>query len=1062
MTQEYRAESITVLKGLEAVRLRPAMYVGDTGLRGLHQIVYEAIDNSLDEALAGHCKNIIVIIHQDGSITVEDDGRGIPIDEHPKEKRPAAEVVLTVLHAGGKFDHKTYKVSGGLHGVGISATNALSEWLEVEIRRDGKIYRQKFLRGIPGAPVVVEGDGKTGTRITFFPDKEIFQDINFHFDTLANRLRELAFLNKGIKIVIRDERADKGEEFQYEGGIKSFVEHLNKNKTVLSTPIYFQKEVNNIIIEVALQYNDGYRENVYSFANNINTIEGGTHLSGFYTALTRAINNYIKKKSFNGKNGAESLSGEDVREGLSTIISIKISDPQFEGQTKTKLGNSEVKGLVDRVVFENLSNFFEENPAISKTIISKALEAYTAREAARKARELVRRKSALVGRGLPGKLADCQEKDPAKSELFVVEGDSAGGCFSGDTKISLADGRNITFKELVDEYENGRDNFCYTIKKDGKIGIAKIENPRITKKNVLVIKIILDNNQEIICTPDHKFMLRNGDYKEAKDLTNEDSLMPLYRKLSKIGGRITIDGYEMVFDQINNYWIFTHLLADEYNLEHNVYSKKQGNAKHHIDFDKLNNNPTNIIRLPKEEHLIFHTEHLEKTLHREDIKEKARRAHEDPEYRKKISEWARKPEVRKMLSERAKKQWQNQEYKEFMIQKFLAFYESNEEYRINSNERLNKAQKEYWSNPENRRKAAEKVSTFFNNNSEAKEYLSTLAKEQWKDELLILWRRQKTKEQWTPEFRKKRKEAYDKTYYNKTIILMKTVFDKYGNLDKFDEIMINNNDKTVLSLKTFRSRFFDDKFNEMMEAVNNYNHKIKKIEWLNNKIDVYDLEVSETHNFALSSGVFVHNSSKSARSRENQAILPLRGKILNVEKSRLDKIFANKEIFNLMSAIGTGISDDFDINKVRYHKIVIMCDADVDGEHITTLLLTFFYRYMRPLIESGYLYIAMPPLYKAVKDKKIYYVYNEDKLKILFEDIGEDGVRLQRYKGLGEMNPEQLWETTLNPSNRRLKKVTVEDAIKADELFSILMGEEVEPRREFISKYAKDVKNLDI
>ncbi|MEK6952589.1 MAG: ATP-binding protein, partial [Nanoarchaeota archaeon] len=399
MTQEYRAESITVLKGLEAVRLRPAMYIGDTGLRGLHQIVYEAIDNSLDEALAGHCKNIFVIIHQDGSITVEDDGRGIPIDEHPKEKRPAAEVVLTVLHAGGKFDHKTYKVSGGLHGVGISATNALSAWLEVIIKRDGKIYKQRFLKGMPEVPMITEGDEKTGTRITFFPDKEIFQDINFHFDTLANRLRELAFLNKGIKIIIKDERTDKTEEFQYGGGIKSFVEHLNKNKAVLSAPVYFHKESNDLDIEVVLQYNDGYRESVFSFANNINTIEGGTHLSGFYTALTRAINNYIKKKNINGK--VEGLSGEDVREGLSAVISVKVQNPQFEGQTKTKLGNSEIKGLVDSVVFENLSSFFEENPGIAKIIIGKALDAFTAREAARKARELVRRKSALVGRGLP-------------------------------------------------------------------------------------------------------------------------------------------------------------------------------------------------------------------------------------------------------------------------------------------------------------------------------------------------------------------------------------------------------------------------------------------------------------------------------------------------------------------------------------------------------------------------------------------------------------------------------------------------------------------------------------
>ncbi|MEK6934305.1 MAG: DNA topoisomerase (ATP-hydrolyzing) subunit B [Nanoarchaeota archaeon] len=626
MTHEYKAGSIQVLKGLNAVKRRPSMYIGDTGLRGLHHIVYEAIDNSVDEAQAGYCKNINVTINKDGSITVEDDGRGIPIDEHPTEKRPAVEVVLTVLHAGGKFDHKTYKVSGGLHGVGISVTNALSEWLEVEVRREGKLYRQRFVRGDPESPNIIEGNGKTGTKITFFPDKEIFEDINFHFDTLATRLRELAFLNSGVRIIIKDERINEEKEFHYEGGIKSFVEYLNKNKNVLGDPIYLHKEVIGADIEVALQYNDGYREIIYSFANNINTAEGGTHLSGFYTALTRAINNYIKKRKLNG-NG---LTGDDVREGLSAVISVKISNPQFEGQTKTKLGNSDVKGLVDKAVFESLTNFFEENPGISKNIVTKALEASSAREAARKARELVRRKSALISGGLPGKLADCQEKNPEKAELFIVEGDSAGG------------------------------------------------------------------------------------------------------------------------------------------------------------------------------------------------------------------------------------------------------------------------------------------------------------------------------------------------------------------------------------------------------------------------------------------------SSRSARMRETQAVLPLKGKILNVEKSRLDKIFSNKEIVTLVTALGTGIGEDFDINKLRYHKIVIMCDADIDGEHITTLLLTFFYRYMHKIIERGYLYIAMPPLYKAVKNKKTYYVYNEERLQNLFDDIGKEGVKLQRYKGLGEMNPAQLWETTLNPENRKLKKVTIEDAVKADELFSILMGDQVEPRREFITMHAKEVINLDV
>ncbi len=627
MTEGYTAQNITVLEGLEGVKARPSMYIGDTSIRGLHQLVYEAVANSVDEAQIGYCKNISVVIHIDGSITIEDDGRGIPIDEHPTEKRPAVEVVLTKLHAGGKFDKKSYKVSGGLHGVGISVTNALSEWLNVEVVRDSRVYRQIYENGVPKTPVIETGaSDRTGTKIRFLPNKSIFTTTEFHYDILAKRLRELTFLNKGLRIKIKDERTNVETEFYYEGGLISFVEFLNKNKNTLSGPIYLSKEKNGIFVELAMQYNDGYREDIFSFVNSINTVEGGTHVSGFYSALTRVINNYQKKNNMNGM----ALSGEDVREGLCAIMSVKVPEPQFEGQTKSKLGNSEIKGIVDSIVFEKLSEYFDKNPAIAKTIIGKCISAANAREAARKARELTRRKGILVSGGLPGKLADCQEKDPVKAELFIVEGDSAGG------------------------------------------------------------------------------------------------------------------------------------------------------------------------------------------------------------------------------------------------------------------------------------------------------------------------------------------------------------------------------------------------------------------------------------------------SARAGRMREFQAILPLRGKVLNVEKARLDKIFANKEITNIITAIGAGIGDDFDVNKVRYNKIILMSDSDFDGEHICTLLLTFFYRYMKPLIEKGYLYIANAPLYKIVKNKKISYVYNDEQLNILLNEIGKEGVSLQRYKGLGEMNSDQLFDTTMDPNVRKLKRVTIEDAVKADEIFSILMGELVEPRREFISKYAKEVKNLDI
>ena len=624
---KYGAESIKVLEGLKAVRVRPSMYVGSTDIRGLHHLVFEAVDNAIDEALVGFCDTIKITIYKDGSISISDNGRGIPVDIHPELKKSALEVVMTVLHAGGKFDKKSYKVSGGLHGVGISVVNALSEKLRVEVKRNGKVYSQDYERGVPTTELNINEDSdETGTLVRFKPDAEIFEEVVFRYDILANRLRELAFLNKGLKIDISDEREDKSEIFQYEGGLKDFVSHLNRGKSVFHEPIFISKEKSKIIAEICLQYNTDFKENVASFVNNINTHEGGTHLVGFRTALTRVVNDYIKKKKISDTR----LSGEDTREGLVGVISIKIPEPQFEGQTKTKLGNSEVKGLVDHLLSEELGSFFEENPKVAKQIINKAVMAAKAREAARKARDLTRRKTALESGSLPGKLADCSERDPNKCELFIVEGDSAGG------------------------------------------------------------------------------------------------------------------------------------------------------------------------------------------------------------------------------------------------------------------------------------------------------------------------------------------------------------------------------------------------------------------------------------------------SCRQGRDRNIQAILPLRGKVLNVEKARLDKIFKNNEITTLISAIGTGIADEFNLDKLRYHKIIITVDADVDGAHICTLLLTFFYRHMKSLIDNGNLYVAMPPLYKITKSKKVYYVYNDLKLKQLLDKIGKDGIIMQRYKGLGEMNPEQLWQTTMNPEHRMLKKINVEDAVIADELFSILMGEEVEPRRKFIQDHAKEVKNLDV
>jgi len=646
----YDASKIKILGGIEAVRKRPSMYIGSTGKPGLHHLINEVVDNSIDEALAGYCDTITITIHKDNSVTVGDNGRGIPIDMHKEAKKPAAEVVLTTLHAGGKFGTGSYKVSGGLHGVGVSVVNALSEWMEVEIKRDNKVYTQRFEYGKAKTPKIISmktPTKETGTIVTFKADKQIFDDVDYDFPTVKHRLQEVAYLNKGIKIILVDEREKKEETYKYDGGIVSYVEHLNKGKSSLYVPpIYMSQEKEGIFIEIAMQHcKEYYDENIFSFVNCINTKEGGTHMVGFKTALTRSINNYARKNEL--LRGEESLSGEDVREGLTAVLNLRISNPQFEGQTKTKLGNSEVKGIVDSIVDTELERYLEKNPSIARSLIEKSLIAYRVRAAARKAQEIERKKSALDTATLPGKLADCSERDPAKSELFIVEGDSAGG------------------------------------------------------------------------------------------------------------------------------------------------------------------------------------------------------------------------------------------------------------------------------------------------------------------------------------------------------------------------------------------------------------------------------------------------SAKQGRNREFQAILPLRGKILNVEKARLDKILTNEEIRIMITAIGPGVisgmkgdgngggkDEELSVEEIgkrlRYHKIIIMTDADVDGAHIRTLLLTFFFRYARDIVENGNVFIAQPPLYLVSKGKAQHWVYNDSELDKLLKSIGKDGINLQRYKGLGEMNPTQLWETTMDPERRTLLKVEVEDAEAADEIFKVLMGSEVEPRREFIQEHAKKVRWLDV
>ena len=795
---------------------------------------------------------------------------------------------MTVLHAGGKFGGGGYKVSGGLHGVGVSVVNALSEWVEVTVWRDKKTHIQGYERGQPTGDLKSKPnkEKRTGTSVQFLPDQEIFTTgIQFDYNTIIGRLRELAYLNAGVKITITDNRLElvksdepKVESYCYEGGIKEYVTYMNREKQSLHEEVIFVRgEKNDVQVEVALQWCiDAFSDNVLGFANNIRTIDGGTHLEGLKTVLTRTMNGIARKRN-KLKDSDPNLGGENVREGLTAVISVKVPEPEFEGQTKTKLGNTEVRGIVDSLVGEVLSEYLDFNPQVADAVLDKAIQAFKAAEAARRARDLVRRKSVLESSPLPGKLADCSTKNPEESEIYLVEGDSASGCFAGNQKVILADGRRLSFAEIVAEQAEGKEHFCYTINQSGNVAIERIINARITKKNASVIKIILDNNETIICTPDHLFMLRDGSYKPAALLTGNDSLMPLSQKSSqKTENSQELDGYEMVWSPQKESWIYTHLLPDFYNLKAGVYQSANGDSCYHVGFKKLNS--TNTEGLLTEKHLEFHKTNLE-----------------------------------------------------------LA-------YRC----------------------------------SERDEFLAR-------------------------------------------------------------DIIPNYND--------------------------HYNYRVVSIEPLEERLDVYDIEVPNTHNFALASGVFVHNSAKQGRDRRFQAILPLRGKIINIEKTDDAKIYKNNEIQSMITALGLGIKgDEFDASQLRYHKVIIMTDADVDGSHIRTLLLTFFYRYQRALVDQGYIYIACPPLYKVERGRNHYYCYSDRELNELIENEFPDNANytIQRFKGLGEMMPVQLWDTTMNPETRTLKRVEIEDAAEADRIFTVLMGDRVAPRREFIETYGPKLKITDL
>ena len=992
---EYSVNQISSLSGLSAIQKRPGMYIGTTSQMGLNVLVREIWDNSVDEYTAGFGNEIDIEIFEGGRVRVIDHGRGIPVGPHPEWKKPDGTPldtltgILTILHAGGKFGEEGsgYKSSAGLHGIGSKCANALSKELIATVKRDGKIYQQTFNYGNPITEVEIIGTcdkDDTGTTIEYEPDPNIFkQTVLPNCNALQGKIDEVTSLNGGLIIKYKNHNTNVEKTFHHPDGIKSYVRDLVKDKKKLfneslSCSRMVKVDDKYINVEISFIYDDEDKpsETFKTFANNVNTTEGGYHLTGFRDSFKKCMNEFIIKNNLS-KNEVEL---RYLLDGICCIISVRVPEAEFEGQTKNKLGNIEAKTATANVVEIMFKELYKERFEDFKLIADRAIKVKIAEEAARKARQNARAANKVAKTALPGKLADCSNRN-GYTELYLVEGDSAAGCHTYDTKVKLADGRNLEIGKIVEEFNNGKKNYVYSCDENGRITIQPIVDAFITKKNTQVIRLTLDNGEQIKCTPEHPYMLRNGEYKEAQYLTKEDSLMPIYVNYSNHpfmnNFNINKDEQKYEFIKMNddNKWYATHrVVAEQY---HGI--KPNNMHTHHKDINSLNNIPENLIYMDATEHLQMHA----------DIRKN------DENYIK-------------LVSENTKKQWQNEDFRRQAS-------ERSRQQMLNGGGLVGCHRRKLENDPEyfernwkklhgekQSKKRKESLKKYYNEHEEVREKLSQQAKEQWNNEELRKWRAEKTREQMNDLiFREKRRKNMMQNRINKALNIVNSMINDEieFNKDNYEEIRRQKSGyKFIASWKLLLEKYGN--VNNIIEEAKTFNHKVVKIEWLEEKEDVYDITVPPYANFALSAGIFVHNSAKMGRFSKFQAILPLRGKVLNVEKVEMSRVLESDAIKSIIAAIGTGIGAKFDIKKSRYDKILLMTDADVDGSHIRILLLTFFYNYMRPLLEEGYIYCTQPPLFRVeFTNKKYQYVKDDEELKEVKKKYGKKIADVQRFKG---------------------------------------------------------------